>query len=98
MDRRLIGEIVVAGFVFVGLHQFAEHSAAIIGLFPNDVFALLLLAVAIGLFMLRKFLRASFGLIEIALGMDALWNIQAAAPQVVDAVTRTQFLVQVAGG
>ena len=56
--------MVVAGLVFAGFHQFAEHSTAIIGALPNEVFALLLVIGAIALFAIRKFLRASFGLVD----------------------------------
>jgi hypothetical protein len=98
MRMKLIGEIIIGGIVFAGLHQFAEHSAALMGVFPNEVFALLLFIGAIALFALRKFLRGSFGLIEIMIGMDALWNVPDTAPLVIDAITRTQFLVQVAAG
>jgi hypothetical protein len=98
MDVKLIGEIIVAGLVFAGLHQFAEHSAAIMGVLPNEVFALLLFIGAIALFAIRKFLRASFGLVEILIGVDALWNVPNTAPLVIDATTRTQFLIQVAAG
>ena len=98
MNVKVIAEIIIAGLLFLGCHQFAEHSAAIIGVFPNEVVALSLLIGAIALFALRKFLRASFGLFEILIGMDALWNLPDTVPLVTDAATRTQFLILVAAG
>ncbi len=98
MSIKSIAEIILAGLVFAGVHLFAEHSAALIGAFPSEVFALLLFIGALALFAIRKFLRPSFGLIEIMLGMDALWNVPDTAPMVIDAATRAQFVVQVAAG
>jgi len=98
MAGKLIGEIVIAGLVFAGFHQFAEHSAALIGIFPNQILASLLVLAAVALFAIRKFFRLSFGLIEIMIGIDALWNIPDNAPVVVDSATRTQFLLQIAVG
>lgn len=98
MDRRLIGELVVAGLVFTSLHLLAEHSATLMSVFPDDVFALLLVVSAVGLYAIRKFFRCGFGLIEIMIGIDALWNVPATAPTVVDAATRTQFVMQSAIG
>jgi hypothetical protein len=98
MDSKLILEIVVAGLVFAGFHQFAEHSGGIITAFPNDLFAILILLGAVALFLIRKYLRFSFGLIEILIGADAIWNVAETAPLVTDTITRTQFLLQVAGG
>lgn len=98
MDKKLIGELILAALVFAGFHQFAEHSAAIMGVFPNEVFASMLLTGAIALFAIRKFMRLSFGLVEIAIGLDALWNVPDSAPLVIDGITRTQFLLQIAAG
>ena len=52
MDRKLIGELVIAALVVAGFHQFAEHSAAIMGVFPNEVFALFLVMAALLLYAL----------------------------------------------
>ena len=98
MDRKLIGELVVAGLVFAGLHLLAEYSTAIMNILPNGSFALLLVCGAIILYAIRKFFRCGFGLIEIMIGIDALWNVPATAPAVVDAATRTQFVMQSAIG
>ena len=96
MDGKLIAEIVVAGLIFAGFHQFGEHSSEIIHAFPDDIFAILIVLGAGGLFVIRKYMRFSFGLIEILIGTDAIWNIADTAPMVVDITTRTQFLLQVA--
>ena len=98
MDRKLFGDLIVAGLVFTGLHQLAEHSAALMSIFPDDVFALLLVVAAVGLYAIRKFFRCGFGLIEIMIGIDVLWNEPATAPIVIDATTRTQFVMQTAIG
>src|SRR5579862_4170206 len=98
MDGWLIAEIVVAGLVFAGFYQFAEHSAAIINAFPDDVFAILIVLGAGCLFVIRKYMRFSFGLIEILIGAAAIWNVAETAPLVIDTATRTQFLLQVAVG
>jgi hypothetical protein len=98
MDRKLIGELVIAALVIVGFHQFAEHSGAIMGVFSNEVFALFLVTAAVALFAIRKFMKASFGLVELAVGVDALWNVPDTAPLVIDGITRTQFLLQIAAG
>jgi len=98
MDRKLIGELLIAALAVAGFHQFAEHSAAIMGVFPNEVFAFFLMAAALILFAIRKFMRPSFGLVEIAIGIDALWNVPDTAPVVIDGITRTQFLLQIAAG
>jgi hypothetical protein len=89
MDRKLIGELAIAALVMVCFHQFAEHSGVIMGVFSNEVFAL---------FAIRKFMKASFGLVELAVGVDALWNVPDTAPLVIDGITRTQFLLQIAAG
>jgi hypothetical protein len=96
--RRLVIEIIVAGLVFAGLHQFAEHSASFIAGTPNALLAILIFIGACGLFAIRKYLRFGFGLVEILIGGDAIWTVVEAAPRVVDSTTRTQFLLQVAGG
>jgi hypothetical protein len=98
MDGKLIAEIIVAGLVFAGFHQFAEHSGGIISAVPNDLVAILILLGAGGLFAIRKYLRFGFGLIELLIGVDAIWNVAESAPLVTDGITRTQFLLQVAGG
>src|SRR5579862_3741529 len=98
MDGRLIVEIIVAGLVIAGFHQFAENSAEIINAFPDDVFAILIVLGAGCLFVIRKYMRFSFGLIEILIGSDAVWNVAETAPLVIDKATRTQFLLQVAVG
>ena len=96
MDRKLIVEIAVAVLVFALFHQFAEHSAGIIAASPNDIIAIAIVLGAIGLFAIRKYLRCAFGLIEILIGADAVWNVADRAPLVTDSATRTQFVLQVA--
>ena len=98
MDRQLIGEIIIAGMVFASLHLLAEHSAALLPTLPAGIFALLMSLGAILLYAIRKYFRCGFGLIEIMIGIDALWNVPATAPVVVDATTRTQFVMQSAIG
>ncbi len=96
MNGKFIVEIIIAGLIFAGFHQFAEHSATIMTLFPDDLFAMLIVLGAIGLYLVRRFFRLSFGLIEVLIGIDAIWNVTETAPEVTDAVSRTQFLLQVA--
>jgi hypothetical protein len=98
MGAKLIFELIVATLVFAGLHLLAEHSAVLLQALPDGIFALLMTLGAILLYAIRKYLRCGFGLIEIMIGIDALWNVPATAPVVVDATTRTQFVMQSAIG
>ena len=98
MGSKLIVELIVAALVFTGLPLLAEHSAALLPILPDGIFALLLTLGAILLYTIRKYFRCGFGLIEIMIGIDALWNVPATAPIVVDAATRTQFVMQSAIG
>lgn len=98
MSGRLAIEIVIAILVFLSLDRFAEHSAGIIAAMPDELLALMIFIGACCLFAIRKYLRFAFGLIEILIGAAAIWHVAEAAPLVVDGVTRTQFLLQVAGG
>ena len=98
MAGKWIGELIVAGLVFAGLHLLAEHSTAVLQILPSGIFALLMVLGAVLLYAIRKYFRCGFGLIEIMIGIDALWNVPATAPIVVDAATRTQFVMQSAIG
>lgn len=98
MGGKWIGELIVAGFVFAGLHLLAEHSTALLQILPDGIFALLMFLGAILLYAIRKYFRCGFGLIEIMIGIDVLWNEPATAPIVIDATTRTQFVMQTAIG
>lgn len=98
MGAKLIVELIVAALVFAGLHLLAEHSAALLYPLHDGIFALLMTLGAILLFAIRKYFRCAFGLIEILIGIDAFWNLPATAPIVVDATTRTQFVMQSAIG
>ena len=98
MGGKWIGELVVAGLVFTGLHLLAQYSAAVMNVLPDGIFTLLLVLGAVMLYAIRKYFRCGFGLIEIMIGIDALWNVPATAPIVVDGATRTQFVMQSAIG
>jgi hypothetical protein len=88
------------GAVLAVLLTFAAlHLAWIAANVPRDELIVLIIAVCYGFYLIRHFFRLSYGLVEILIGLFAIFGAMSRSPQVVnDPTTGNLLLIQVAAG
>jgi hypothetical protein len=98
-DTRPLWEMGLGAFIAVLLAFAAMHLAWLAVHFGQTTLIILVLAACYALYLIRHVSRLAYGMVEIAIGMFAIFGAMGRAPEVVsDPSTGSLLLVQMAAG